>query len=517
MSWASKICFSIKMLRLGVLFAAAIAVGRCMGALLPHPENPVGNSSIHGYAHLDMQPIPVEIGGAGKFFHIEFDSNPAQTPGIVGFHWRIPLLSSKIAPMDGLMLSWTSPNGMEDFFTKKTGGLDRDVSRRAKSGKAEVFANASGKWIAFWNAESGDLRIEERGNPDCFFFYRNGRLARFAEKKGEEFAVDYLKNGMPSGIRSLETRIAAVSFEYYPDGLLKRMGVKGGFYLFEYLNPGGSGMPSLPGGSYKGAKLLRKIIYPDGSSEAFSYESRAPRPRKILAGAFAEKATPNVKAVRMSLVSKSGGESWIEWDADSGIVMADSGGEYGVGNSQIDKFNPDFERGKLHHHPAHSYLKYSRTGAAFPEIYFYDWESLIEMESDANTGEVYRILKVGAEGPLYGRDRKIEKLRGGIAGLGSNAWEPLHMLHYDPLGRLIREIDSAGNVLEMAYSGSEESDGTVSTMINGVKVQELAYKNGKLVYEMRKVGEDVYESVMSDDLKRTTIRKNGESVKFYEN
>ena len=489
----------------------------CFGKLYPSPKNFAGNVDVYGYARISTPPVPVKFGITAQSLYFEFYTDPARSPGIMGAYWHIPLLSSQASRIDPAMLKWLAPNGLTYFFQKKSRAdlaSNKAAARKIESEKLEFGISTSGKWLAYFDNSLGYLRIEDINNPDCYFLYKNGRLVRFSEKKGKEFDLEYSKNRI-SALRNASKRTVMASFEYHPDGLLKSVSADNGTYTFEYHDRTGSGMLESMGVELEGIKLLKRITCPDGSEYGFAYSAEKPRPRTIGTNDLAERYTAPVKVNRMAGTSESGFNGWIEWDAGSGFAMADGGGEYAVGNNQLDPMNPDYEHSKGGHHPSYSYLRYAEHGKKHAHTYFYDWLRLIEIKTDANTGEAYKYSKIGGSGATFGKTRKIERLRKGAPLSLNGPWETELVVHYNAAGKFVREIDGAGNVTEIVRSEDGPNE-TWAELVNGVKVRAETLKNGRKTYEMRKIGDDICEAFSLDGSNKTLVKKNGKDLNTYE-
>ena len=56
----------------------------------------------------------------------------------------------------------------------------------------------------------------------------------------------------------------------------------------------------------------------------------------------------------------------------------------------------------------------------------------------------------------------------------------------------------------------------VQVVRNGVKVRAETLKNGRKTYEMRKIGDDIYEAFSLDGSNKTLVKKNGKDLNTYE-
>ncbi len=94
-------------------------------------------------------------------------------------------------------------------------------------------------------------------------------------------------------------------------------------------------------------------------------------------------------------------------------------------------------------------------------------------------------------------------------------WKNTFTRFFDDKGKLIREIDSAGKMLEFVYTG-DKNNGSIKTVTDGVETNFKEFENGVIVREKRLIGTDLYESFLDKKLNKTTVTKNGEKVTSYE-
>ena len=413
----------------------------------PFP-NPVGNGSLFCYASVPSGKIDFELPGTGTSLRLKFDSDPRKEPGILGMFWRIPLLDSAFREIDRNVLEWTAPNETAYFFYKNSGSPDRlgcNVRRLASAGKYDVYLDSSGCWLAKKSLKGYEIVVEEIGNPDCFFQYKNFRLVKIgAGKPGAAYVLSYEKNLLKS-VRLAKGMGAAALFEY-DGGMLKSLRYGGKTFSFGY------GEYSIGQSGGKPVKLLSEVAC-GGEKETYSYGRMGARERGVLLrGCGTGRAKGKSEVLRMTFTSAFGAKSWIEWCAETGMIMADSGGEYYTGNDMCDARHPEFKKNSGPK-PSFVALQYMPEDREYPEIFHYDMDNLILTTGDSRTGGVFRHFKIASPGPAYWNNRKVEQLVGGSIS-GGGTWATKFLYHYDPFGRLIRKIDANGSITTYVYNAA---------------------------------------------------------------
>lgn len=254
-------------------------------------------------------------------------------------------------------------------------------------------------------------------------------------------------------------------FEYHQDGRhVKKITVGSAAYEFEYCERAEGDMIAKSHAADKSCRLLAKIKYPDKSEDTFSYMRTPGTERRILLENFSSE-TVKTNANRMTQKNAAGAESWVEWCESTGIIMADSGGKYSVGNDRLDSEHPRANPNAAT--PSYITLQYAPYKGGNRELFHYNWMKLEEIKGGA--GGIFRYVKMAAKGTNYLNDRRVEKLRPGSSLNSSPQWDLQKLCHYDQFGRIIRSIDAAGDITEWKYFTDS---------------QELEKKteNGRLVY-----------------------------------
>lgn len=410
-------------------------------ALWPPIQNPAGNANLYGYARVSKETPDIDLGSDAYDLCIQFCSNPDNEPGFLGAYWDVPFLSSNILQTDGNRLKWQCPNRTFFYFEKNRDsslGAGAALKKKANKSKYEMYFDTTGMWCAYKTADNS-VKVESISNGKECYIYKNGKMTRFENDNGS-FDISYKKNKLAS-VKSASTRRELISVNYGDDGNhAQSMTVDGKTFKFEYhdRNPG----DILSKGQWdKNTKLLKSITDPDGNVESFSYEMKWKKPRRILHENFTESRTKDVNIDRITFSDASGSQSWIEWCAQTGMITADSGGEYAVGNNLSDKLHPAPTNKPT---PTYVAIKYERASHEFPQLYYYNWSNTNEIVGDSKTGDVYRYIKMAGNENTYRLDRKVEKLKKGSSIDNNPIWELQKTNYYDNNGRIIREIDGDG-------------------------------------------------------------------------
>lgn len=166
---------------------------------------------------------------------------------------------------------------------------------------------------------------------------------------------------------------------------------------------------------------------------------------------------------------KSGKEcGFISWDATTGIIISDSGGEYAVRNPLIDKFSPEYDAYEIYRKRSgrtqESRISYKKPEYKYAEIWDYSSRNAIKITQDPNTGEQTRTSYIGNPGNASMKVRKIEK-----KSAGDNDWKLFYAKAYNDKGQLIREINSRGDIKEFMYDSNGKHRKTIE---NGLTTYE---------------------------------------------
>lgn len=196
-------------------------------------------------------------------------------------------------------------------------------------------------------------------------------------------------------------------------------------------------------------KSVSSITFVDGNKEEYKYLAEADKKRTYLTKNSKEGET-KVSANKLTQV-RSGNESgFISWDATTGIIISDSGGEYAVRNPLIDKFSPEYDAyesyRKRSSRTQESRISYKKPEYKYAEIWDYSSRNAIKITQDPNTGEQTRTSYIGNPGNASMKVRKVER-----KSASDNDWKINITKTYDDNGNIIREIDGLGNLTEFIY------------------------------------------------------------------
>lgn len=486
------------MLKLNALLVLSFVFGWMHVCAMPN-KNQVANADENGFARFTKLDFPLDANDSLCIFYLEFSTDPTLEPGIFGPFWHMPALSSKVERTDSNALSWYAPNGVTYFFCSHLA--------EKKGRQIEAFIDNTSSWRAIRKKNGYVIESLISG---ATFAYENGRLAEFMLRDKRRYVLTYRNDN--KNISSVKDRsgASAINFEYHRDGRhVRSIKTFKGAYTFEY-HARKAGDLLGTGNLYANALLLGKIVRPEAiSTDEIEYSQSPSRRRGILLKNLTEIVTSPLNVLKMSMKSSGEEKGWIEWCSATGLVMADNGGEYMIGNDRFDSFFPNFKPGQGN--SKFSAVKYTSNNMPNPAIYLLDHDNYYEIVGDPASGEILRKSKIGACGPSKMMTRKVEKLEGSLA---DPIWSLVKVNSFDDKGNLIREIDASGNAKEWVYTG-DFMNGTIEELFNGEKISAVELKNGQKLYEMRKIGDDIYETVTDEPASEILFRKNGENIKKY--
>jgi YD repeat-containing protein len=153
-------------------------------------------------------------------------------------------------------------------------------------------------------------------------------------------------------------------------------------------------------------------------------------------------------AVNRLTLEIPGRESWLSYEAQSGFIVADSGGSYSVENAAYDPL-VEAEEGQPRVSPRLVKVERQPNTGGKPQMWSRDWAKGLEIFSEPD-GKLTRRTWIMAKGPAYGKLRRVEEQVDGN-------WEMVKTMTYRPDGRLLREIDEKGNVTQYVQDLSRGS------------------------------------------------------------
>ena len=408
---------------------------------------PVGNSDTNGFARIDVDLGDLDLGGgADASLFLMFTTNPRREAGYLGAYWCCPFLESKLVKTHEISYKWTPPNNGGYTFYKVPGKV---------KGWDEVYEmKGRGGW-SLKVSKSGAALIESLSDPAARYEFKRGRLVSFCAGSGSDrIRINYDSNGIPLGVYNVSRGRSLLDLRY--DGSLlvsiKIGASEKGEVKLSYLPCDALADDGQSALKDKSLRSISAIRHPAGRSEEFSYAAVDGRPRKVTRRNWEESSTGCVPLNR--LVRKvSGNESWLEWDAGTGIIVADSGGEYAVMNPAWDRRHPEYGEGfakddrRRADITRHTRISYKRPENMFPEILEINHNNATRILQDPNSGEMKRVSYIGAQGPSYMKERKVER-----KSAGEKDWRTDAVKAYDEKGLLVREILGNGDVVAFAYN-----------------------------------------------------------------
>ena len=477
--------------------------------------NRLGNADSFGYVRIvrTLGEYPLTDGRAFPM-HLVFSSNPKREPGAFGPYWHMPLFDSTVVQFDQYKLYWDGPDELRHFFD-----LDRSADARRSE---KVFVQRGQKWRATIDRR-GDILIEAIERPNWYYRYRDGRLEEFRLGEGSSaYRIAYSNRGYPLYITDASTNRRVFEVTYRGGTDPERVTIGDQRVHVEM----GDGDLTAPDGqtSYRNfrVRFLRSLQVEGEAAEQFEYSKGAAHPRTIPEHVNAEGTKIAEKLFRIAtnrMVVRTGtegaSENFVQWEAQSGFILADSGASYAISNESWDPLNP-----RADNRVAPRSVRIERQPAeGQPQLWAYDWKSGVRTYTDLATGDLMRRTYIMSGGNAHLKLRKRERK-------SDSGWDTLDQRAYDPAGRIIRRIagpnlvtinyDGRGSVSQWALGGV-----LVREIVNadGLKVRDVKYRNG-LPYVVIDYDEQGLRSKVSTENGNTReyVRKNeGAVVEVYIN
>ncbi len=499
------------------IFFVCVTLSICLsspiayGQLHTSSPNIVGNADNDGFVRIDRNIYSLDLGnGARAELYLMFHTNPEREASYLGAYWSLPFFDTRLIQRSETQWFWEPPNKggyifVRDFDNAPIRGWDeRWVLRGSKS------------WILLLK-KSGEAQIQSASNPKVHYDFKDGRLIGFcANDGGDTFKLRYNSKGYPQDLLNLTKRMTILDFEY--DGnLLKKIRInKDSAISVDYALSEAMSIDGKRKNKDIRLSSIKRISYLDGKVEEYECLYAGPKERGLMNLDRKFLKTPVLPINRLNFKSASGTESWLEWCAQTGLITSDGGGEYFTRNPYYDKYNiEELERKtielerKRNRGSSNRSVVYKRNDKPYPEEYSYNRRTVTLLMQDPNTGKLTRTYYIGAPGASYMKARREEtKLP------KEKDWKNTFTRFFDDKGKLIREIDSTGKMLEYVYTG-DKNNGSVKTIIDGVETNFKEFENGVTVREKRLIGTDLYESFLDKKSNKTTVTKNGEKVALY--
>ena len=452
---------------LGVFF---ICLSPCAHSQLRRSmrQIPIGNSDYQGYARMDKIFYKMPLGN-GRFadFFFKFTSDPSLEPKYMGLYWTIPFFDTSVTQVSNNRYIWKSPNHGTYTFNK--------ASKADKGFNETYILNTTGKWKL--NVGRNEIIINNTDDPKNLFKFKDGRLSSFCGgKDSDTFRLSYT-NGFPNVVYNLTKSAEELRFEYNTERFLTRIIFpKNKKCVFISYSPCNTYAPDGTTKQGKSYKSVSSVTFADRNKEEYKYSVETEKERMYLTKNNNEGKT-KVSTNKLTQV-RSGNEcGFISWDATSGIIISDSGGEYAVRNPLIDKSSPEYAAYEIYRKHSsrtqESRISYKKPEYKYAEIWDYSTRNAIKITQDPNTGEQTRTSYIGNPGNASMKVRKIEKMSP-----EESKWKLFHAKAYNYKGLLIREINSRGDIKEFMYDSNGKHWKTIE---NGLTTYESRIlKNGNI-------------------------------------
>lgn len=407
---------------------------------------PVGNSDTNGFVRIDKVfcDIPLGDGRSAELF-FKFSTDPRTEPKYMGAYWTIPFFESNVVKISSSNYRWIAPNLRTYTFNK--------VPKNDRGYKETYILNTTGS-LKLNVAKDGSICIENVNDPKNRYLFREGKLVSFCEgKDADTFRISY-ENTRPRLIYNMSRNSTEVEFIYNREGFLDKviMPKDKKTLLVRY----GACNTFAGDGITKQGDILNSvssITFADGKKENYKYSAEAKKKnRNILTKKEEGEMSANVPINKFEQKIGEDNKGFIEWDATTGIIVEDSGGEYAVRNPIFDKHSPEYMDNvfiadrKREMKTKESRISYKKPENKYAEVWDYSLRTAVKITQDPNTGEQTRTSYIGTPGNASMKVRKVEKKLP-----GTNNWKVFTSKFYNDNGYLIREVDGLGNLTEFIY------------------------------------------------------------------
>lgn len=421
---------------------------------------PVGNSDTNGFVRIDKVfcDIPLGDGSSAELF-FKFSTDPRTEPKYMGAYWTIPFFESNVVKISSSNYRWIAPNLRPYTFNK---------AQKAERGYKETYIlNTTGK-LKLNIAKGDSICIENVDDSRNRYLLKNGRLVSFCEgKDADTFRISYENGNRPRMVYNVGKNLTEIEFAYNKEGFLTKIvfpnDKRALFITYSECNT------LAEDGITKQGKLLKSIssiTFADGKKEEYRYSAEAKKKnRNILTKKEEGEMSANVPINKFEQKIGEDNKGFIEWDATTGIIVSDSGGEYAVRNPIFDKYSSEYTDGvfvadrKREMKTKESRISYKKPENKYPDIWDYSLRTAVKITQDPNSGEQTRTSYIGTPGNASMKIRKIEKKQP-----NGGDWKMELARIYDSNGNLIREIDRTGNLKEFIY---DEKGNHWKTLKNG--------------------------------------------------
>ena len=410
--------------------------GQLLGQLARGTQQiPIGNSDFNGFVRVDhmLSRITFSDGTIADLF-LKFSTNPTSEKKYLGRFWSIPFFESHIKEISSQKIIWKTPSNNFLVFKK-----DTIASKKERKNIYILSTNES------WRLEQQNKDIIITHKLDCErkFLYKNGRLIRFSTgKNGDTIDIKYNKE-FPIALLNTTKNELILSCTYKNNLISSIHILPASKNIFiEYTK--------LASNANLTEYLITGLNFSYQSPLYFKYKwNLKQEKRKILTNYGLE-----VVSIPVNLFTQYTTHQKFEitWDNSTGLIVADSNGAYALQTPLVDQHAPEYNTTEIKNARSRnrlaykSLIEYYRKDTPYPEVWGYDTVNLIKIRQNPYDGIKQRISFIGRHGNLYMKVRKIEQQH------PHSTWQMLSSNFYNNDGRLIRSIDSQGNITEYNYS-----------------------------------------------------------------
>lgn len=445
---------------------------------------PVGNSDTNGFVRIDKVfcDIPLGDGSSAELF-FKFSTDPRTEPKYMGAYWTIPFFESNVVKISSSNYRWIAPNLRTYTFNK--------VPKNDRGYKETYILNTTGS-LKLNVAKDDSICIENVNDPKNRYLFRGGKLVSFCEgKDADTFRISY-ENTRPRLIYNMSRNSTEVEFIYNREGFLDKVIMpKDKKTLF--VQYGACNTFAVDGITKQGDVLnsVSSITFADGKKENYKYSAEAKKKnRNILTKNETEKPSVSVSINKFEEQTGEVSNGFIEWDATTGIIVEDSGGEYAVRNPIFDKHSPEYMDSvfiadrKREMKTKESRISYKKPENKYPEIWDYSLRTAVKITQDPNTGEQTRTSYIGTPGNASMKVRKIEKKIS-----NETNWNIISTRIYNNNGNIIRENYGNGNIKEFIYNKKNQH---IKTIDNGKLIYKNSDVNDNGIIYLRRINENYF-------------------------
>ena len=446
---------------------------------------PVGNSDTNGFVRIDKVFCDIALGnGRNAKLFFKFSSDPRQEPKYLGAYWAIPFFDSNVVKLSANRCRWIAPNLRPYTFNK---------AQKAERGYKETYIlNTTGK-LKLNIAKDDSICIENVDDSRNRYLLKNGRLVSFCEgKDADTFRISYENGNRPRMVYNVGKNLTEIEFAYNKEGFLTKIvfpnDKRALFITYSECNT------LAEDGITKQGKLLKSIssiTFADGKKEEYRYSAEAKKKnRNILTKKEEGEMSANVPINKFEQKIGEDNKGFIEWDATTGIIVEDSGGEYAVRNPIFDKHSPEYMDNvfiadrKREMKTKESRISYKKPENKYPEIWDYSLRTAVKITQDPNTGEQTRTSYIGTPGNASMKVRKIEKKIS-----NETNWNIISTRIYNNNGNIIRENYGNGNIKEFIYNKKNQH---IKTIDNGKLIYKNSDVNDNGIIYLRRINENYF-------------------------